>query len=104
MWERKEKKKRKKWKPPFAGLGCLVPHADHEEGEHWGFLVCHNGSGLPCWATGLCSQGMWCWRWCLMSPGRNPACSPQTLSVFQLLESSASLLLSLAPVPVVSPA
>lgn len=95
------------WKPALAGLGCLVPHADHGEAEHWGCLVV---SGWLCFATlgyrtqersRATSQGMLCWRWCVMSPGRNPALfSSNPLSILAL----PLLLLLLAPVPGVSPA
>lgn len=32
-------KGKKMRKPPLAGLGCLVPCADHGEAEHWSFPV-----------------------------------------------------------------
>lgn len=55
-------------------------------------LVCHAGLQDSEERSRANSQGMLCWRCCSTSPGRNPALFSSTLSVFQLLECSASLL------------
>lgn len=55
-------------------------------------LVCHAGLQDSQERSRANSQGRLCWRWCLTSPGRNPALLSSNPSVFQLLECSASLL------------